>query len=184
MANNFQKRKNSTNEYRINDEINSDVVRLIYKPTVGDGGFNKVMPIDEARRIALSKELDLIEINSKTTPIIVRMENYSKFLYEMKKQAKHKKKVTSVLKEVQLSTNISEHDLLIKVKKAKEFIEDGDKVKVVLTMKGRELGRREESKKCLYKFITDMEEVAVPESMPKDENNKSIEKDNGIRGRL
>jgi translation initiation factor IF-3 len=174
MANNFQKKKSFTNEYRINDEIHGDVVRLIYKPTIGNDGFNKVVSMDEARHIAESKELDLIEINNKTTPVIVRMEDYSKFLYEMKKQAKQKKKVVNVLKEVQLSTNISEHDLLIKVKKAKEFIGDGDKVKVVLTMKGRELGRREESKTCLYKFITNMDDVAVPESMPKDENNKSI----------
>ena len=78
------------------------------------------------------------------------------------------------MKEIQLNTNISEHDLLIKVKKSKEFINDGDKVKVVLTMKGRELGRREESKTCLYKFITYMEDVAVPESLPRDENNRSI----------
>ena len=58
--------------------------------------------------------------------------------------------------------------------KAKEFIKDGNKVKVVLTMKGRELTRREESKTCLYKFITYMEDVAIPENMPRDENNRSM----------
>lgn len=174
MANNFFKKNNSEKQFRVNDEIrNYDIVRLIYKPTVGEG-FNKVVSLDEAKRMASDKGLDLIEINTKASPVILRLEEYSKYIYELKKQAKQKKNNNSVLKEIQLNTNISEHDLLIKVKKSKEFINDGDKVKVVLTMKGRELGRREESKTCLYKFITYMEDVAVPESLPRDENNRSI----------
>ena len=174
MANNFFKKNNSEKQFRVNDEIrNYDTVRLIYKPTVGEG-FNKVVSLDEAKRMASDKGLDLIEINTKASPVILRLEEYSKYIYELKKQAKQKKNNNSVLKEIQLNTNISEHDLLIKVKKSKEFINDGDKVKVVLTMKGRELGRREESKTCLYKFITYMEDVAVPESLPHDENNRSI----------
>ena len=174
MANNFFKKNNSEKQFRVNDEIrNYDTVRLIYKPTVGEG-FNKVVSLDEAKRMASDKGLDLIEINTKASPVILRLEEYSKYIYELKKQAKKKKNNNSVLKEIQLNTNISEHDLLIKVKKSKEFINDGDKVKVVLTMKGRELGRREESKTCLYKFITYMEDVAVPESLPRDENNRSI----------
>lgn len=174
MANNFFKKNNSEKQFRVNDEIrNYDTVRLIYKPTVGEG-FNKVVSLDEAKRMASDKGLDLIEINTKASPVILRLEEYSKYIYELKKQAKQKKNNNSVLKEIQLNTNISEHDLLIKVKKSKEFINDGDKVKVVLTMKGRELGRREESKTCLYKFITYMEDVAVPESLPRDENNRSI----------
>lgn len=167
--------RNSFDNYRVNDEIkNVSVVRLIYKPVNSDEGFNKVMSIDEARTLSERMGLDLIEINAKANPSIVRLEDYSKFLYELKKQAKAKKKNVSSLKEIQLKTNISDHDLMIKANKAKEFIADGDKVKIVLTMKGRELGRREESKKCLYKIITFMEDVAVPESMPRDENNKSI----------
>ena len=174
MANNFSKKNVAFNEPRINEDITGyDIVRLIYSP-INKEGFNKVVSLEEAKRIADKNELDLIEINGKARPAIVKMENYSKYLCELKKQAKAKKKVTSVLKEVQLNTNISEHDLLIKVNKAKEFIKDGNKVKVVLTMKGRELTRREESKTCLYKFITYMEDVAIPENMPRDENNKSM----------
>lgn len=172
MGNNLKKDNDSFN-FRINDDIKQQTVRLIYKP-INEEGFNQVMSIEEARKISLDKGMDLIEINGKVTPAIVKLETYSKFLYELKKQAKQKKKNNIVLKEIQLSTNISEHDLLIKVKKAREFISDGNKVKVVLTMKGRELSRREESKTCLYKFITEIEDVALPESMPKDENNRSI----------
>lgn len=172
---NFKSNKNSFNEYRINDEINDcDTVRLIYKPINEENGLNKVVSIEEARQISKEMALDLIEINRKANPVIVKLEDYSKFLYELKKQAKLKKKLASATKEIQLKTNISDHDLMIKANKGKEFIKDGNKVKVVLTMKGRELGRREESKKCLYKFITFMEDVAVPESMPRDDNNKSI----------
>ena len=87
---------------------------------------------------------------------------------------KANKQKTSELKEIQLSTNIGKHDLEIKANKLKEFIADGDKVKVVLTMKRRELERREESKKCLYELILMVNDVAVPESMPKDEGSKSI----------
>ena len=154
MAKNFSKKNVAFNEPRINEDITGyDTVRLIYSP-LNEEGFNKVVSLEEAKRIADKNELDLIEINGKARPAIV--------------------KVTSVLKEVQLNTNISEHDLLIKVNKAKEFIKDGNKVKVVLTMKGRELTRREESKTCLYKFITYMEDVAIPENMPRDENNRSM----------
>lgn len=176
--NNFQKKEKETNNektYRVNDEIHyNDSVRLIYKPKNGEEGFNKVVHIHEARNIADEMELDLIEINANANPPIIRLENYSKFMYELKKQAKEKTKTKNVLKEIHLSTNISEHDLLIKAKKAKEFIEDGNKVKVTLTMRGRELARREESKRCLYQFILSMQDVATPESMPKDENNKAM----------
>lgn len=164
-------------EPRINGEIHGhDKVRLIYDGDAdGQNSFNKVVSIEEARKIGERMELDLIEINGKASPAIVKLANYSKYLYELKKQQKQKNKQASanVVKEVQLSTNISEHDLSIKANKAMDFIRDGNKVKVVLTMRGRELGRREESKKCLYQLITMTEEVAVPESMPRDEGNKS-----------
>ena len=136
--------------------------------------FNKVVPWREAIRLANEKGLDLIEINGKTKPIIVKLEDYSKYLYELKKQLKQKKKKTTALKEIQLSVNISLHDLEIKAKKAKEFLEDGDKVKVVLTMKGRELTRRESSKKSFYQFLTIMIDsgIASFDSAPRDEEKK------------
>ena len=92
MANNFFKKNNSEKQFRVNDEIrNYDTVRLIYKPTVGEG-FNKVVSLDEAKRMASDKGLDLIEINTKASPVILRLEEYSKYIYELKKQAKQKRK--------------------------------------------------------------------------------------------
>ena len=93
---------------------------------------------------------------------------------ELKKAAKQKNKNTCVCKEIQLKTNISLHDLEIKANKAKEFLNNGNKVKVVLTMKGRELGRRELSKDCFNKFIELTSDTAVFDSVPKDEGNKVI----------
>ena len=178
MANN--NKKNSFVEPRINWEIvGHKEVRLIYKeykdrPSEND--FNKIVSWSEAVNLSKKMGLDLIEINPKTEPIIVRLEDYSKYLYDLKKQAKQKNKKTSVMKEVQLSANISSHDLDIKVNKAKDFIEDGDKVKVVLILKGRELSRREESKKSFYQFIDKMLDsgLASLESAPRDEEKKSI----------
>lgn len=170
MADNFIKP-------RINHEIKGVTeVRLIYKEhkdCVSENDFNKIVSWKEAIRMANEKNLDLIEINSKTTPIIVKLEDYSKYLYELKKQLKHKNKKTT-LKEIQLSVNISLHDLEIKAKKAKGFLEDGDKVKVVLTMKGRELSRREDSKKSFYQFLNIMLDsgVAAFDCAPRDEEKK------------
>lgn len=170
--------KNSFVEPRINYEIKGhSEVRLIYKEhkdSVSENDFNKVVSWGEAVRLSKEKKLDLIEINPKSEPIIVKLEDYSKYLYDLKKQMKHNKKKSAVLKEIQLSVNISMHDLEIKVNKAKEFIENGDKVKVVLTLKGRELLRKEESKKSFYQFIEFMIDSgkASFECPPRDEEKK------------
>lgn len=162
--------KNTLN-FNINDDIsiNGDLVRI-----VGNTMESRVVSFDEAKKIAKGLNLDLIEINSKVTPPIIRIDDYSKFLFDQKKIAKKSKQKPQQVKEVQLTTNIGANDIEIKVKKAKEFIANGDKVKVVLTMKGRELSRREESKKSLYVFIDKMLDVAVAESYPKDDGNKCV----------
>lgn len=163
-------KNNSAFNFNINDEIKFyPQVRI-----VGDGIESKVVTLKEAKAIAETMEMDLVEINSKVTPPILRICAYDKFLYEMKKNAKKNKQTTSQLKEIQLTVNIASNDLKTKAKKAIEFIENGDRVKVTLTMKGRELTRREENKRSIFEFISLLEDVAVAESMPKDENNKTI----------
>ena len=163
-------KNNSAFNFNINDEIKFyPQVRI-----VGDGIESKVVTLKEAKAIAETMEMDLVEINSKVNPPILRICAYDKFLYEMKKNAKKNKQTTSQLKEIQLTVNIASNDLKTKAKKATEFIENGDRVKVTLTMKGRELTRREENKRSIFEFISLLEDVAVAESMPKDENNKTI----------
>ena len=176
MANN----NNSFKEPRINREITGyNEVCLIYKEYrdgQSENDFNKVVKWGEAVSLAKDKGLDLIEINPNTNPPIIKLEDYSKYLYELKKQLKQRKKNTTTLKEIQLSANISIHDLNIKANKVKDFIENGNKVKVVLNLKGRELSRREESKKSFYQFISIMLDSGLVsfDSVPRDEEKKSI----------
>lgn len=173
----FNNKKN-VNEFRINDELSCyEMLRLVYKEKnfeTTENDFSKIVTYFEAKRLSEEYELDLVEINGSVTPPIVKLCDYNKFLFDLKKNGKDKKKNNNTCKEIQLSTNISQHDLYIKVKKAKEFIKDGDKVKVVLTMRGRELTRRELSKECFETFIDLMSDVATPENLPKDEGNKAI----------
>lgn len=175
MAKQRQNIANKTTEPRINEEIYGlREARVIYKGRDGNEPFNEVMPLDKARRVAASMGFDLIEVNTKAVPPILMIDNYSKYRFEQKKKIKENKRPTQQVKEIQITTNISEHDMEIKSKMAERFIAGGDKVKVVQKMRGRELGRRELSKKSILTFISMLEDVAVPESMPKDEGNKCV----------
>lgn len=164
------KKNDFSSKFRVNDEIRiGGNVRI-----VGEGIESKVVTMSEARKIAEDMELDLVEIQGKSDVPIVRVCNYEKMLYELKKAAKKNKQHVKPLKEIQLSVNIAKHDLETKANNAKRFIEDGSRVRVTLAMKGRELSRREDNKKSILEFIVMMDDVAVPESTPKDEGNKTI----------
>jgi translation initiation factor IF-3 len=95
-------------------------------------------------------------------------------LYELKKSAKKNKQMVKPLKEIQLSVNIAKHDLETKANNARKFLEDGSRVRVTLSMKGRELSRREENKKSILEFVVLLEDVAVPEAALRDEGNKTV----------
>jgi len=167
----FKKKANNVREYRINDEL--DYAKNAKVRIVGNNVESKVVTFEDAVNIAESLELDLIEIQNNGKEPILRIQSYEKFLYEQKKHNK-KQKPTSQLKEIPLSVNIADHDLATKVAQAKRFIADGDKVKLVLSMRGRELSRREYSKESFKKFIEMMSDVAVLEAAPKDEGNKTF----------
>lgn len=168
------KNTNTDGKPRVNDEIIlSGTVRLVYEDADDtDKSFNRIMDMSSARKLSAIYGLDLIEINGAISPPVIKMADYSKYIYRLKKAAKHKH--NNVIKEIQLSVNIAEHDIAIKAKKARAFLQKGDKVKVILTFRGREMLRKEENKICLYKFIDMLSDISVPESMPKDDNNKSI----------
>ncbi len=164
------KKNDFSSKFRINDEIRvGGNVRI-----VGEGIESKVVTMSEARKIAEDMELDLVEIQGKSDVPIVKVCNYEKMLYELKKAAKKNKQQVKPLKEIQLSVNIAKHDLETKANNAKKFIEDGSRVRVTLAMKGRELSRREDNKKSILEFIVMMDDVAIPESAPKDEGNKTV----------
>ena len=160
-------------EPRINWEISGvQQVRLI---TTSHDGERKsdIVEIGHARRIAEREGLDLIEIQASANPPVVLVADYGKWLYDRKKKAKENKQSVVLLKEIQLTANIGKNDMEVKARKAREFIEDGHKVKVVLRLKRREAERMEESKRSLYEFMLMVSEFAASESMPKDEGTRS-----------
>lgn len=158
-------------ENRINQQIKASEVRLVSLPPAYKDG---VYLIAEAIKIANSLGLDLIEISTNSTPPVCKIMEYSKFQYEKKKKEKDNKKnqKTSQLKEIGLSPGIGEHDLNTKARKGKEFLERGDKVKVVLLFKGRTIAFKEQGEITMLKFADILKEVGVPESLPKLEGKR------------
>lgn len=166
----FKKKDDLKNKFRVNDEI-----RLVGDVRiVGEGMESRVMSIFDARKVAEQNGMDMVELQSNGHMPIIRICHYDKMLYEMKKAAKKNKAHAKPLKEIQLSVNIAKHDLETKANNARRFLEDGSKVKVVLSMRGREATRREESKKSLLEFIVMLEDIATIEGNLRDEGNKTI----------
>ena len=165
-----QKKDDFSSKFRVNDEIRfNGNVRI-----VGNDIESKIVPMQEARKIAESMDLDLVEIQGKIETPIIRICNYEKMIYEMKKNAKKNKQTTKPMKDIQLSVSIAKHDLETKANNARKFIEEGSRVRVILTMKGREMSRHDENKKSILEFIVLLEDVAVPEAAPRDEGNKTV----------
>ena len=173
-----QQRNKEINEPKINNEITGyNVVRVVYKKNnneTSEDDFVKVASLYEAKKIAERMGLDIVEISPNANPPVLKVCDYSKYLYELKKTEKNKNKNISKLKEISITANISQHDLETKSKKIKEFAGEGNKVKVTLFLKGREVLRKDELKKALYLLLEMVEEDAVPEALPKDEGNRSI----------
>ena len=153
--------------HKINGEVRFDEVRVI-------GEVPQVMSSYEAYQLAQAEGKDLILINETQKPPIVKIEEYNKFLYNLEKAEKEKRKnaIKSVIKEIQLSPEISDNDLNTKARKGREFLEDGDKVKCVIQLKGRQKGNPERGEIVMLKYANILEEVGTLESMPKLEGSK------------
>jgi translation initiation factor IF-3 len=162
--------KTKNRKHKINGEVRFPQVRVI-----GDGE-PRIMSSLDAYREAQSLELDLVLINENSTPPIVRIVEYNKFIYEQEKAEKERKKNThkTELKEVQLSVNIAEHDMNTMSNRAIKFLEKGDKVKVVLLLKGRQKAQPERGEMTMLNFIQAVSEYGVAESMPRLEGNRWI----------
>ncbi len=154
--------------HKINSEVRFPQVRVV------GIGEPKVMSSYEASQLAQSEGKDLILINESQTPPIVKIEDYNKFLYDTEKANKEKKKNSgkNQLKEIQLSSEIAENDLNTKARKGKEFLLDGDKVKVVLQLKGRQKQTPQRGEITMLKYATLLEDVGTVESMPKLEGGR------------
>ena len=158
-------------QHRINGQIRAREVRI-----VGDDIESAVVPTRDALRLAEQKGLDLVEISPNAEPPVCRLIDYSKFLYQQKKKQKElkAKQVKVEIKEIRFGPQTDEHDYNFKLKHAKEFLMEGDKVKAHVFFRGRSILFKEQGEVLLLRFANDLEEVGKVESMPKLEGKRMI----------
>jgi len=145
----------------INEKIRAREVRLISD----DGKQLGIVPTIEAMRLAKEQELDLVEVSPKTVPPVCKIMDYGKFKYQIAKKAHDAKKKQAVIhiKEMKLGLKIEEHDLMFKIKHLKEFLEDGNKVKVIIMFKGREVLHIDMGEKLAQKITEALKDVGQVE---------------------
>ena len=134
-----------------------------------EGEMLGVMDTAEARRIAREKDLDLVEVNPKAVPPVCKVMDYGKFKYEeKKKQAEARKRQSQIeLKEIKLRPKTDEHDIAFKVKHVRRFLEEGNKVKLTVRFRGREITHPETAKKQIDGIIAAVEDVCIVETPPR-----------------
>ncbi len=157
------------NPHRINQEIRVPKVRL-----VGENVETDVYSTDEARVIAQELELDLVEISPNADPPVCRIVDYQKFLYERKKKEKElkAKNKKQEMKEIRFGPNTDEHDFDFKLKHAEKFLQEGSKVKAYVHFRGRSIVFSDRGEMLLLRFAQELEEIGVPEAMPKLEGKR------------
>lgn len=162
------KKDNLKDQYRINGQIHVREVRV-----VSDGG-SEVMPTRKALDLARQQELDLVEISPNAQPPVCRIIDYSKFLYQQKKRAKElkAKQVRQEVKEIRFGPQTDDHDYNFKLKHAKEFLEEGNKVRAFVFFRGRSILFKEQGEVLLLRFANDLEEYGKVEQMPALEGKK------------
>lgn len=156
----------------INEQIRDKEIRLIGE----DGAQLGVMPIREALRLAREAELDLVKIAPGARPPVCKIIDYGKFKYEQgrkEKEAKKKQRIIEI-KEVRLSPNIEDNDLNTKVGAARKFLQKGNKVKVTLRFRGREMAHVQHGRQILDVFAEKVSDIASVEKAPKLEGRQMI----------
>jgi translation initiation factor IF-3 len=157
---------------RANDEIRAPQVRLIDQ----DGEMQGVMSARDAWLRAQAVGLDLLEISPNADPPVVKILDFGKYKYEQQKkknEAKKKQKVIEI-KEIKVRPNIDENDYQVKMRAMKSFIEEGDKVKVTLRFRGREMAHQEIGIRVLERIKNEMDTTSKVEQMPRMENRQMV----------
>ncbi|WP_174995768.1 translation initiation factor IF-3 [Pandoraea horticolens] len=158
--------------HRINGEITAPEVRL----TGVDGEQLGIMKLADAFRLSEEADVDLVEIAPQAQPPVCRLMDYGKFKYQEQKKAhenKLKQKVVQI-KEVKFRPGTDDGDYNVKLRNLKRFLEDGDKTKITLRFRGREMAHQEIGARMLERLKSDLEEVGQPEQMPKMEGRQMI----------
>ncbi|MPM79884.1 Translation initiation factor IF-3 [bioreactor metagenome] len=156
----------------INEQIRDKEVRLISET----GEQLGIVSSKEAQKMADERKLDLVKISPTAKPPVCRIMDYGKYRFDQAKKEKEdkKKQKTIDIKELRLSPSIDTHDIQVKVKKAIEFLKDGDKVKVSIRFRGREIGHSKTSAVILEDFAKDVSEYGIVEKPPKMEAKSMV----------
>ena len=157
---------------RVNEGIRIKEVRVI-----GENGEQiGVIATNEAIRMAKESGLDLVEVAPKASPPVCRIMNFSKYKYEQEKKERLARKKQRVIhiKEIKLKPNIEENDYQVKLRHLKKFLGRGDKAKVTLIFRGREMAHTDIGINLMNRLMKDLSEIAAPEKMPRLDNKLMI----------
>ncbi|MCZ6511955.1 MAG: translation initiation factor IF-3 [Alphaproteobacteria bacterium] len=155
---------------RVNTDIDNPEIRLVDE----NGEQVGVVPTETALERAYSVNLDLVEVSPNADPPVCKIIDFGKLKYEEQKKANiaRKRQKTIDVKEIKLRPNIDTHDYEVKMRNARRFIDDGDKVKVTLRFRGREMAHQELGAQVLQRVRDELEEIAKVEQMPKFEGRQ------------
>ena len=151
----------------MNDLIEADPVRVVD----ADGEMVGVISKEEGLEIAFQAGLDLVEISPNADPPVCKVLDYGKFKYEAQKKANEARKKQKVIdvKEIKMRPGIDEHDYQVKMRSVKRFLDDGDKVKMTIRFRGREMAHQELGMKVLDRVREEVDELAKVEQFPRTE---------------
>lgn len=156
----------------VNEEIRDKEVRLID----ADGTMVGIMSAKEAQKIANTKNLDLVKIAPQANPPVCRIMDYGKYMFELSKKEKEARKNQKVIsvKEVRMNPTIDENDFNFKARNAIRFLQEGDKVKVIVRFRGREINYTSIGQEMLERFFDIVKDVGVVEKKPRLEGKNMV----------
>ncbi len=176
----FVRQESEKNLFRINEQIKLPSIRLVGEDMeqISQAAGKEIEPGVYSTRLVLewanTLGLDLVEISPNADPPVCKIIDYNKFLYNKKKREKEikAKAVKTVIKEIRFGPNTDDHDFEFKVRHAKEFLEEGSKVKAYVQFKGRSIVFNDRGELLLLKFIKELDELGAAEALPKLEGRR------------
>jgi translation initiation factor IF-3 len=159
-------------DLRVNEGIRVREVRVVS----AEGEQLGILPTGEALRIAQERELDLVEVAPEAAPPVCRIMDFGKFKYQQSRRAKDARKKQTIIqvKEVKMGPKTDEHDFQFKARHVRRFLEDGNKAKVTIRFRGREMAHTELGRKLLDRISQDLADIATIESFPKLEGRNLV----------
>jgi len=156
----------------VNDEIDVPKVRVID----AEGENHGVISLEDALEIAEEAGLDLVEVSPQVDPPVCKVLDYGKYKYEQQKKANEARKKQKIIevKEIKMRPGIDEHDYQVKMKNVRKFLDNGDKVKMTIRFRGREMAHQDLGLKVLTRVREEMEEVIKIEQTPKTEGRLMV----------